>query len=69
MTNDNFTEATLLYIIQDGRILMIRQKRGIGEDKINAPGGKVEEHDDSFKDATVRELREEIKVDVDPDKY
>lgn len=41
-----------------GRILLIRKKRGMGEGKWNAPGGKVEAGE-STADAAVRETREE----------
>ena len=34
--------ATLMFIIQDGRILLIEKKRGLGAGKINGPGGKIE---------------------------
>ena len=34
--------ATLLFVIQEGRILLIHKKRGFGRGKINGPGGKIE---------------------------
>ena len=34
--------ATLLFVIQQGRALLIRKKRGLGAGKINAPGGRLE---------------------------
>ncbi len=32
--------ATLLFVIQDGNILLIEKKRGHGAGKVNGPGGK-----------------------------
>lgn len=34
--------ATLMFVVQKGRILLIRKKRGIGAGKVNGPGGKFE---------------------------
>jgi len=34
--------ATLLFVIRGGRILLIRKKRGLGQGKINGPGGRLE---------------------------
>ena len=34
--------ATLLFVIKDGRALLIRKKRGLGAGKINAPGGRLD---------------------------
>lgn len=34
--------ATLMFVVQDGKILLIRKKRGIGAGKVNGPGGKFE---------------------------
>lgn len=53
--------ATLCFIVKDGRVLLIRKKRGLGAGKINAPGGKLEPGE-SARDAAVRETREEIGV-------
>ena len=35
--------ATLLFVRKDDSILLIRKKRGLGEGKINGPGGKQNE--------------------------
>ena len=53
--------ATLLFIIQDEKLLLIRKKRGLGKGKINAPGGKVEAGE-SLQQAAIREVEEEIGV-------
>ena len=34
--------ATLLFVVQDRRILLMRKKRGLGAGKINGPGGKLD---------------------------
>ena len=35
--------ATLMFVIDDNRVLLIRKKRGLGAGKINGPGGRLEE--------------------------
>lgn len=53
--------ATLCFIIKDGRVLLIRKKRGLGAGKINGPGGKLEPGETPLQ-AAVRETQEEIGV-------
>ncbi len=53
--------ATLLFVVRDGRILLIRKKRGLGAGKINGPGGKIDEHE-SARAAAIREVQEELGV-------
>lgn len=53
--------ATLLFVVREGKILLIRKKRGLGAGKINGPGGKID-GDESPKDAAVREVQEELRV-------
>jgi len=55
--------ATLCFIITDGRVLLIRKKRGLGAGKINAPGGKIEPGESPI-DCAVRETREEVCVEA-----
>ena len=31
-----------MFVVQGGKILLIRKKRGIGAGKVNGPGGKFE---------------------------
>jgi|SRR3989338_955044 len=50
--------ATLCYLFKDGKVLLIRKKRGIGTGKWNGPGGHVENGED-IADAAAREVREE----------
>ncbi|MRI32272.1 NUDIX hydrolase [Endozoicomonas sp. OPT23] len=53
--------ATLTFIIKDGQVLLIRKKRGLGEGKINGPGGKVEAGE-THAECAVREVQEELCV-------
>jgi mutator protein MutT len=53
--------ANLCFIIKDGKVLLIRKKRGLGAGKINAPGGKLEPGE-TARDAAIRETREEVGV-------
>ena len=56
--------ATLLFIIRDGKMLLMRKKRGIGEGKINGPGGKIDPGE-SAVECAVRETAEELLIEVD----
>lgn len=49
----------LCFIIQDGRILLIRKKLGLGAGKVTAPGGRIEPGE-TAEQAARRETREEI---------
>jgi mutator protein MutT len=51
--------ANLCFIIKEGRVLLIRKKRGLGAGKINAPGGKLELGETALE-AAVRETQEEV---------
>jgi 8-oxo-dGTP diphosphatase len=53
--------ATLLFVVRDGRILLIRKKRGLGAGKINGPGGKLDGRETPLAGA-IREVQEEIGV-------
>ena len=53
--------ANLCFIVRDGRVLLIRKKRGLGAGKINGPGGKVELGETALESA-IREVQEEIGV-------
>ena len=53
--------ATLLFVVRNGEILLMRKKRGLGAGKINGPGGRIEAGESSL-DAAVRETREELGI-------
>jgi 8-oxo-dGTP diphosphatase len=53
--------ATLLFVVRDGEILLIRKRRGLGAGKINGPGGRIEDGESPLE-AALREVEEEIGV-------
>jgi 8-oxo-dGTP diphosphatase len=53
--------ATLVFVVRDGRILLIRKKRGLGAGKINGPGGRLEPGE-APEAGAVREVEEELRV-------
>ena len=53
--------ATILFIIKDGRILLIEKKRGLGAGKINGPGGKIDPGETPLQ-AAIRETQEELII-------
>ncbi len=53
--------ATILFVIKDGRILLIEKKRGLGAGKINGPGGKIDSGETPLQ-AAIRETQEELMV-------
>ncbi|MEM7282734.1 MAG: 8-oxo-dGTP diphosphatase [Pseudomonadota bacterium] len=53
--------ATLLFVVQDEKILLIRKKRGLGAGKINGPGGRLEGSETPLECA-VRETEEELFI-------
>lgn len=53
--------ATLLFVLQDQEVLLIRKRRGLGAGKINAPGGRLDD-DESPEEGAIREVREEVCI-------
>ena len=53
--------ANLCFIVKDGRVLLIRKKRGLGAGKVNGPGGKIEPGETALASA-IREVQEEVCV-------
>lgn len=53
--------ANLVFIVCDGRVLLIHKKTGIGAGKINGPGGKLEDGESALE-AAVREVEEELCI-------
>ena len=53
--------ATLMFIIQNGRMLLIHKKRGFGAGYYNAPGGRLEPGETPLECA-VRETQEELCI-------
>ncbi len=60
--------ATLVFVIRDGKILLINKKTGLGKGKINGPGGKVEAGERP-QDCAIRECQEELKITVSDLQY
>ena len=59
-------EATLVFIHQGIRVLLIEKLRGIGMGKINGPGGKIDPGETPLECA-VREVQEELHINtLDP---
>jgi 8-oxo-dGTP diphosphatase len=52
--------ATLLFVVRNGEILLMRKKRGLGAGKIN--GQVAESRPESLPEAAVRETREELGI-------
>lgn len=58
--------ATLCFIRDNDRLLLIEKKRGVGKGLFNGPGGKIEEGENP-KECAIREVREEINVQLPED--
>jgi 8-oxo-dGTP diphosphatase len=60
-------QATLCFILQEERILLIEKKRGLGKGKVNGPGGKFDPGE-TARECAIRETREELGVTpLDPE--
>jgi 8-oxo-dGTP pyrophosphatase MutT (NUDIX family) len=53
----------LCYIVKDGQVLLVMKKRGFGQGKWNAPGGKPQEGE-TLLSAAARETLEEVGLAV-----
>lgn len=53
--------ATLCFVLMNQQILLIEKKRGLGQGKVNAPGGRLDPGE-SPEDCAVRETMEELHV-------
>jgi len=53
--------ATLLFVLDNSRILLINKKTGLGAGKINGPGGRIEPGETPMEGA-IREVQEELCV-------
>jgi 8-oxo-dGTP diphosphatase len=53
--------ATLLFVVDGDRVLLIEKKRGLGAGKVNAPGGRTE-GTESIRECAIREVEEELRV-------
>ncbi len=58
--------AVLCFVRHKGRLLLIVKKRGLGEGKVNAPGGRIEAGETPVA-AAIRETQEEVGITpIDP---
>lgn len=53
--------GTILFVIKDGKILLIHKKRGLGAGKVNGPGGRLDNGETPLECA-IREIDEEVRV-------
>lgn len=53
--------ATLLFVLQNDNVLLIRKKRGLGAGKINGPGGRLEDNE-TPRECAIRETNEELLI-------
>lgn len=53
--------ATLMFVHQGSRVLLIQKMRGIGEGKINGPGGKIDPGE-TPEECVIRECEEELHI-------
>jgi len=53
--------ATLVFIVDGPRVLLIRKKRGLGAGKINGPGGRIDPGESPL-DGARREVEEELCI-------
>ena len=53
--------ATLMFIVQDGKVLLIDKLTGIGKGKVNGPGGKIDPGE-TAEQAVIRECQEELHI-------
>ncbi len=54
-------EATLVFVVAEGQVLLMHKKRGLGAGKVNAPGGRLEPGETPEQGA-IREVQEELCV-------
>lgn len=55
--------AVLCYIFDGDNVLLIDKKTGFGKGKVSAPGGHIEEGE-TATEAAIREVKEEVGLDV-----
>lgn len=53
--------ATLMFVIKNNQVLLIRKKRGLGAGKINGPGGRLEAGE-TPEECAIRETNEELII-------
>jgi 8-oxo-dGTP diphosphatase len=62
-------ETTLCFVINSGKILLIRRKKGIGKGFLNGPGGRIKKGERAL-DCAIREVQEETGITpIKPKKF
>src|ERR1039458_5706638 len=61
MRSNIMKQATLMFLVDGGKVLLAMKKRGFGVGRWNGVGGKVKD-DESIEEAAIRECQEEIIV-------
>lgn len=56
-------QATLVFVVHAGKVLLIRKKRGLGAGKINGPGGKLDPGE-TAQQCAHREVFEELCIRI-----
>ena len=54
--------ATLLFVVRDREVLLIRKKTGLGAGKVNGPGGRIEAGETDEAGAVRGEAEEELRI-------
>ena len=60
--------STLVFVRRGDELLLIDKKTGLGQGKVNGPGGKVEPNED-WIDCARREVMEELSITIDQLKW
>lgn len=53
--------ATLCFVVRNAEVLLIKKKRGLGQGKVNGPGGRIDPGETPLQCA-IREVQEELCV-------
>ncbi len=57
-------DATLMFVVKGDEVLLIEKLTGIGQGKINGPGGKIDPGE-TAEEGVIRECQEELHIDVE----
>lgn len=55
-------EATVIFVVKNGKVLLGRKKEKIGAGRYNGPGGEVEQYDPSIEFRATLEMWQEIDI-------
>lgn len=63
-TEQNYTVATLCFLVRGGEVLLAEKQKKIGAGFLNGFGGKAEPGDADIYDTNAREVEEEVGVKI-----